>query len=154
EMVEPGQIIASEPRVERGQELHARYGVRHTTNNLEAATQADLLVLAVKPQVLETVLPEIRVGARTCSLVLSIVAGVPIRVISDGLATPYVVRAMPNTPARIGQGISVWTATPEVPEEQRRLAQALLQALGDEIYMQDEDYLDMATALSGTGPAY
>ncbi len=154
EMVEPGQIIASEPRVERGQELHARYGVRHTTNNLEAATQADLLVLAVKPQVLETVLPEIRVGARTCSLVLSIVAGVPIRVISDGLANPYVVRAMPNTPARIGQGISVWTATPEVPEEQRRLAQALLQALGDEIYMQDEDYLDMATALSGTGPAY
>src|SRR5690554_6874120 len=102
EMVEPGQIIASEPRVERGQELHARYGVRHTTNNLEAATQADLLVLAVKPQVLETVLPEIRVGARTCSLVLSIVAGVPIRVISDGLANPYVVRAMPNTPARIG----------------------------------------------------
>lgn len=154
DMVEPQQIIASEPRVERGEELAERYGVRFTTDNLEATTQADLLVLAVKPQVLEDVLPEIRTGARTCSLVLSIVAGVPIRTIADGLANPYVVRAMPNMPARIGQGISVWAATPEVPDDQRQLAQALLQALGQEIYVRDEDYLNMATALSGTGPAY
>jgi pyrroline-5-carboxylate reductase len=154
DLVTPTQIIASDPREERGQELGERYGVRHTTDNLAAATQADILVLSVKPQVLDNVLPEVRGGARTCSLVLSIVAGAPIRMIADGLANPCVVRVMPNTPARIGQGISVWTATAEVPDRQRDQARLLLQAFGQEIFVSDEDYLDMATALSGTGPAY
>ncbi len=154
DLVTPTQIVASDPREERGQELTERYGVRHTTDNLAAATQADILVLSVKPQVLDHVLPEVRGGARTCSLVLSIVAGAPIRMIADGLANPCVVRVMPNTPARIGQGISVWTATAEVPERQRDQARLLLQAFGQEIFVGDEDYLDMATALSGTGPAY
>ncbi len=154
DLVSPTQIVASDPREERGQELTERYGVRHTTDNLAAATQADILVLSVKPQVLDHVLPEVRGGARTCSLVLSIVAGAPIRMIADGLANPCVVRVMPNTPARIGQGISVWTATAEVPERQRDQARLLLQAFGQEIFVGDEDYLDMATALSGTGPAY
>jgi pyrroline-5-carboxylate reductase len=153
-MVRPEQIIASDPRIERGEELAAGYGVRSTTNNLEAATKADILVLSVKPQVLDEVLPEVRGGARTCSLVVSIVAGAPIRMIADGLANPCVVRVMPNTPARIGQGISVWTATPEVPDAQREQARLLLKAFGEEIFVKDEDYLDMATALSGTGPAY
>ena len=154
DLVTPTQIVASDPREERGQELTERYGVRHTTDNLAAATQADILVLSVKPQVLDHVLPEVRGGARTCSLVLSIVAGAPIRMIADGLANPCVVCVMPNTPARIGQGISVWTATAEVPERQRDQARLLLQAFGQEIFVGDEDYLDMATALSGTGPAY
>jgi len=153
-MVRPDQIIAADPRIERGEELAASYGVQFTTNNLEAATRADILVLSVKPQVLDEVLPEVRGGARTCSLVVSIVAGAPIRMIADGLANPCVVRVMPNTPARIGQGISVWTATPEVPDTQREQARQLLKALGEEIFVKDEDYLDMATALSGTGPAY
>jgi pyrroline-5-carboxylate reductase len=153
-IVEPGQMIAADPRIERGDELSARYGVQFTTNNLEAATKANILVLSVKPQVLDEVLPEVRGGARTCSLVLSIVAGAPIRMIADGLANPCVVRVMPNTPARIGQGISVWTATPEVPEAQREQARLLLKAFGEEIFVKDEDYLNMATALSGTGPAY
>jgi pyrroline-5-carboxylate reductase len=153
-LVEPEQIIAADPHTERGAYLVERYGVRFTTDNLAAGTQADILVLSVKPQVLERVLPEVRGGARTCSLVLSIVAGASIRQIADGLANPCVVRVMPNTPARIGQGISVWTATAEVPERQRDHARLLLRALGKEIYVDDESYLDMATALSGTGPAY
>ncbi|MBN1564260.1 MAG: pyrroline-5-carboxylate reductase [Anaerolineae bacterium] len=153
-LVEPDQIIVSDPRPERRAELEARYGIQTTTNNLDAATKGDILVLAVKPQVLDVVLPEVRGGARTCSLVLSIVAGTAIKSISDGLANPSVVRVMPNTPAQIGQGISVWTATNEVPEAQRQQAALLLQALGEEIFVTDEGYLDMATALSGTGPAY
>lgn len=153
-LVGASQIIAADPHDARVDELRARYGVRGTTSNLEAATQADILVLSVKPQVMERVLPEVRGGARTCSLVLSIVAGAPIRLIADGLANASVVRVMPNTPARIGQGISVWTATHEVPPAQREQARLLLTALGKEIYVDDEDYLDMATALSGTGPAY
>jgi pyrroline-5-carboxylate reductase len=154
QLIAPEQIIVSEPRAERRQELTERYGVQTTDDNLDAATKGDILVLAVKPQVLDVVLPEVRGGARTCSLVLSIVGGASIKLISDGLANPSVVRVMPNTPAQIGQGISVWTATNEVPEAQRNQARALLQALGEEIFVTDEDYLDMATALSGTGPAY
>lgn len=153
-LIGAGQIIAADPHQARLDDLQARYGVRTTTDNLTAATQADVLVLSVKPQVLERVLPEVRGGARTCSLVLSIVAGAPIRQIADGLANASVVRVMPNTPAQIGQGISVWTATNEVPPAQREQARLLLTALGKEIYVDDEDYLDMATALSGTGPAY
>lgn len=153
-LVAPAQIIAADPRPERLAEIQARYGVQTTTDNLDAATRADILVLAVKPQVLDEVLLEVRPGARTCSLVLSIVAGAPIRRIADGLANASVVRVMPNTPARIGQGMSVWTATQEVPEQQREQARALLLALGEEVFVKDEDYLDMATALSGTGPAY
>jgi pyrroline-5-carboxylate reductase len=85
---------------------------------------------------------------------VSIVAGAPIRMIADGLANASVVRVMPNTPARIGMGMSVWTATSEVRETERNQARALLMALGEEVFVKDEDYLDMATALSGTGPAY
>jgi len=154
QMIAPERLIAADPRPERLEELRALYGVRTAAENLDAATQADILVLSVKPQVLDEVLPEIRGGARTCSLVVSIVAGAPIRLIADGLANASVVRVMPNTPARIGQGISVWTATAEVPEAQREQARRLLRAFGEEIFVKDEDYLDMATALSGTGPAY
>lgn len=153
-LVSPDQIMVADPRPERGQELVERYAIQYTDSNLDAATWGDILVLAVKPQVLDVVLPEVRGGARTCSLVLSIVAGASIKQIADGLANASVVRVMPNTPAQIGQGISVWTATTEVPPAQRRQAQALLQALGEDVFVTDEGYLDMATALSGTGPAY
>ncbi|MFO7322946.1 MAG: pyrroline-5-carboxylate reductase [Chloroflexota bacterium] len=153
-LIEPAQIIAADPREDRGRELSARYGIRSTTNNVEAAEAANVLVLAVKPQVFGQVARVVRGHAAGASLVLSILAGVRIRTISDGLLNPSVVRAMPNTPAQIGQGITVWTATPEVQERQREQARALLGALGEELFTEDEKYLDMATALSGTGPAY
>ncbi len=153
-VIEPGQIIAAEPRDERGRELVERYGIRTTTDNAEAAREADVLALAVKPQVIPKVLPGLRPVAHHARLILSICAGVSIRTISDGLANPNVVRAMPNTPGMIGQGISVWTATPEVPEPQIEQARAILSALGEEVLVDGEEYLDMATALSGTGPAY
>lgn len=153
-LLQPDQIIAADPRPERGDELTSRYGVRFTSDNAEAAQQANVLVLSVKPQVLEYVMPGIRGVAHTTELVLSILAGVKIQTIANGLANPSVVRAMPNTPAQIAQGITVWTATPEVLEPQRAQARALLGALGEELYMDHENYLDMATALSGTGPAY
>jgi pyrroline-5-carboxylate reductase len=136
-MVEPDQIIAADPRLDHLDALRARYHVGSTTDNLDAATRADILVLSVKPQVLDEVLHEVRSGARTCSLVVSIVAGAPIKKIADGLANACVVRVMPNTPARIGQGISVWTATAEVPETQREQARMLLQAFGEEIFVKE-----------------
>lgn len=154
QLVASSQIIASDTRDERVKELEGRYGLKGTTDNNHAAEAADILVLSVKPQVLAEVMPEVRRGAHSSKLVLSIIAGARIRTIADGVANASVVRAMPNTPAQIGQGITVWTATPEVLPPQRQQAEALLGALGDQIFVDDERYLDMATALSGTGPAY
>lgn len=148
------QIIAADPREERVKELIAKYGLKGTTDNDSAALDADILVLSVKPQVLNEVMPEIRHGAHSSKLILSIIAGAKIKTIADGVANPSVVRAMPNTPAQIGQGITVWTATPEVQPPQLEQARALIGALGDQIFLDDERYLDMATALSGSGPAY
>lgn len=153
-LLPPERIIASGPRPERGEELNRRYGVRGTTDNREAAAQADVVVLSVKPQVIPRVLEELRGVIPEGALVLSIAAGVPTRAIAEGLGVGAVVRAMPNTPAQVGMGMTVWTATPGVTEAQREAARAILGALGEEIYTDDEGDLDRATALSGTGPAY
>ena len=153
-IVEPGQIIAAGPRPERAEKLHERHAIEVTTDNRIAAEKGQIVVLSVKPQVLNDVMPEIRGHLRRQDMVVSIIAGMPIEVIANGLAHAAVVRAMPNTPAQIGQGITVWTVTPEVSESQKQPAQAILGSLGQEVFVEDEDYLDMATALSGTGPAY
>jgi pyrroline-5-carboxylate reductase len=152
--VSPQQIIAAGPRAERGQELAERYSVRWTVDNEDAAEQGDLIILSVKPQVLKTVIPQVRGHLRRQNLILSIVAGAPLRLLADGMAHAAVVRAMPNTPGQIGQGITVWIPSHEVSPGLREEARLILSALGEEICVDDEDYLDMATALSGTGPAY
>jgi pyrroline-5-carboxylate reductase len=153
-IVGPDCIYAADPLPERQEDLRQRYGIHVTGNNAEAAEAAHVIVLATKPQNLYDVTPGIRGHLRRQDLLLSILAGTPIRKLADGVAHAAVVRAMPNTPAQIGEGMTVWTATPEVTEEQRAQAQAILGAFGQEIYVSDESYLDMATALSGTGPAY
>jgi pyrroline-5-carboxylate reductase len=149
-----GRISASGPRKSRALELNQRYGVAATTDNREAVEAADIVVLSVKPQVLPTVLRELNGAIYPEALVLSIVAGMRVATVSEGLQHRAVVRAMPNTPAKIGQGMTVWTASQEVSEAQYRQASALLQAMGYEKYVEDEGMLDMATAVSGTGPTY
>ncbi len=153
-LVRPEGIIASGPRETRGKELAGRYHVRTTTNNREAAKEAHIVVLSVKPQVLPKVLPELRGHLQPDALILSIVAGARIGSIKRGLEQDRIVRAMPNTPAQLGKGMTVWTATAQVDPRRRTQARAILGALGEELYVDDETYLDMATALSGTGPAY
>jgi pyrroline-5-carboxylate reductase len=153
-LVTPEKVIASGPRPERGQELSERFGVRTTTDNVEAVTGADVVVLSVKPQVLCPVLEELGGHVAPKALVVSIVAGAKMETIRRMLDTPAVVRVMPNTPAQIGMGISVWAATQATSERQHTQALTILRALGEEIFVDDESYLDMATALSGTGPAY
>ena len=154
DIVAPEQIIVADPMAERLDDLRGRYGIRATVSNAEAAESGQVIVLSVKPQNLAEVMPGIRGHLRRQDLLLSILAGTPIRKLADGVAHAAVVRAMPNTPAQIGQGMTVWTATPEVTTDQRGQAQAILGALGVELFVGDEGYLDMATALSGTGPAY
>jgi pyrroline-5-carboxylate reductase len=154
-LVPAENIIASGPRPERGTELEDRYHIRVTEDNAAAANQRDIVVLSVKPQFVDEVLEELRGGAiKPKGLLLSIVAGTTIGRIARGLNHQAIVRVMPNTPAQVGMGMSVWTATPETEEAQRAQARTILAALGEELYMDHEDYLDMATALSGTGPAY
>jgi pyrroline-5-carboxylate reductase len=152
--VTPEQVIASGPRPERGEELAARHGVRTTTDNLVAVTDADIVVFAVKPQVLPSVLAELCERIRPDGLVFSIVAGMPMAAIRAGCRHDTVVRAMPNTPAQLGQGMTVWTASPAVSDGQRAQAQAILRTMGLEMYVTHEDALNMATAVSGTGPTY
>jgi pyrroline-5-carboxylate reductase len=154
QVARPELLLAAGPRPERGEKLQRLYGVVPFTDNCQAAGQADVVVLSVKPQKLNVVLDELKGQIQPHALVLSIVAGAPMERIAAGLLHPLVVRSMPNTPAQIGEGITVWTAAPQVTDEQREMARTILAALGEEIYVEEEGYLDMATALSGTGPAY
>jgi pyrroline-5-carboxylate reductase len=152
-LADPKNITVSGPRGERGVELNKKYGIKHTIDNAEAAHHADVVVLSVKPQRLTEVMKGLK-GVRPDALVLSIIAGATIKKISSGLKHKAIVRSMPNTPGQIGEGITVWAASKDVTEEQRKMARALLSAMGEEVFVEDESYLDMATALSGSGPAY
>lgn len=153
-LIDPKHIIATDPHEQRGAELVERYGLVFTTDNVKAAEVADVLVLSIKPQVMSVVLPGILGHVKHGALVLSIAAGVKIKRIAKGCGNPSVVRAMPNTPGQIGAGITVWAATPEVTEEQRLWTEAVLGALGETLYVDNEKFMDMATALNGSGPSY
>lgn len=154
QLVAPTQIVGSEPRPERREELVGLYGVRMVASNVEAASQADVILLSVKPQTLSRVGRELAPHLRPGQLVVSIVAGATCKVLTTLLRHRSVVRSMPNTPAQIGRGVTVWYATPEVTDEQQEQARTLLQALGTESQAEDERFVEMATAVSGTGPAY
>jgi len=154
QLVTAERITTSDPLEQRRAYLSQELGVRVSDSNSEAIAVADIAVLAVKPQVLGSVLAELAGRISPDTLVLSIVAGAKIETIRDALGAKSIVRVMPNTPGQIGEGIAVWTATSGTTEAQRLQAQAIVGALGEEIYVEKERYLDMATALSGSGPAY
>ena len=153
-LAKPQNLMASDARQQRAEELHQKYGVHPFTDNNKAVEFVDVVVLSVKPQRLTEVLQGLKSAIQENALVLSIVAGATIAKISTGLAHAAVVRSMPNTPAQISQGITVWMASEAVSEAQKKTAATILGALGQEVNVDDESYLDMATALSGTGPAY
>ncbi|TVR18963.1 MAG: pyrroline-5-carboxylate reductase [Anaerolineaceae bacterium] len=152
--ITPDRIIATDPYLQRGEELMSRYGIRFTVHNDEAAQQADIVVLSVKPQVMSRVYPDIGGLLKPSAMVLSIAAGVKLSAIQKGCQIQNVVRAMPNTPGQIGEGMTVWAATEQVNEQQRYRAEMVLGALGETLYVNDEKFLDMATALNGSGPSY
>ncbi|PIP47900.1 MAG: pyrroline-5-carboxylate reductase [Chloroflexi bacterium CG23_combo_of_CG06-09_8_20_14_all_45_10] len=143
-------------RQSRRELLSREYGVSTLADNRKAIEGADLIILAVKPQDLAQAMEEILKAdsLQPTALVLSIVAGASLSTLQHGLNHPGIIRAMPNMPGQIGEGVTVWTATTEVNQKQREMAQSVLGALGEQIYVADEKYLDMATALSGSGPAY
>jgi len=150
----PETAWVSDVKAERRRLLKQKYRVSATEDNQEAAKKGDIVVLAIKPQNLAEAMSGLSGQLKPNQLVLSIIAGARINTLCQGLNHRCIVRAMPNTPAQIGEGISVWTATPEVTSQQKRRAGSILSTMGKEIYVDDEKYLDMATAVSGSGPAY
>lgn len=150
----PEAVWVSDIKEERRQHLKQKCGVTVTEDNRKATDKSDIIVLAIKPQNLAEVMPELSGHLKSTQLILSIIAGVRINTLCQGLNHRHVVRVMPNTPVQIGEGISVWTATTEVTKPQKEWTSAILGAMGKEIYVDDEKYLDMATAVSGSGPAY
>ena len=153
-LVEPGQVVASHPRAERRDELMAAHGIRTVSSNPEAVEGADVVILAIKPQMLARVGREIGPHLRPGQLVLSVLAGATTTALTAALGHGEVVRSMPNTAARLGKGMTVWFATPEVSAEQRSQAAELLGVLGAQLEVDDEKLVAMATAVSGTGPTY
>ncbi|GAC1338279.1 MAG: pyrroline-5-carboxylate reductase [Candidatus Dormibacteria bacterium] len=154
QLADPARVICSHPREERRAELVSRHGVTAVASNAEAVADADVVLLAVKPQLLPRVMPELREVLAPDQLVLSVVAGASTAALGGGLNHPAVVRSMPNTPSQIGAGVTVWFATPSVTERGRSLVRTMLGALGREFEVNDERQVAMATAVSGTGPTY
>src|ERR1043166_1237966 len=165
-LVSPDNIVGSHPREARREELHVKYGIEMVEHNREAAVTAapaadteasqtgSLVILAVKPQRLLKVLGEVKGSIHPDQLIVSVVAGAKIQTITDELLHAAVVRAMPNTPAQIGKGVTAWTASAAVSEQQQTYVRALLEALGKTVHVENERQVDMAAALSGTGPTY
>jgi pyrroline-5-carboxylate reductase len=161
-LVGPEQIAGSHPRQSRREEMHVKYGIEMFENNRDAVTevspetpdQSSIIVLAVKPQRLNGVLQQLKGSLVKEQLVVSIVAGAKIETIAEELVHVSIVRTMPNTPAQIGEGVTAWTASAGVSEEQENQVCAMLEALGKTVRVENERQIDMATALSATGPTY
>ena len=158
-LVQPAQIVATHPRENRRKELGEKYGIEVFEENAAAVenireNENSIVVLCVKPQRSKGVLEELKGVVTANQLVASIIAGVRIETISEALDNKRIVRAMPNTPSQIGAGITAWTCTEDVSDEERSQIKALLTALGKELHVETENMIDMATSLSATGPTY
>lgn len=152
--LDPQNIIVADPWTERVKELEKAYGVRGTGDNNTAAAAADIIILAVKPQHFSQVASDIQGKGNAAVLLISIMAGVSLDQLRKETGRSSVVRSMPNTPAQIAKGITVWTGSPSMTVAHQEETKAVLQSLGEDVYVDEERYLDMATALSGTGPGY
>lgn len=153
-LLDASRVTCSHPRAERREALASKHGVKVTPDNIAAVEDADIVLVAVKPQMLAAVMAEVRGSLRADQLVISVVAGASTHALSEGLRHAAVVRSMPNTPAQIGKGVTVWYATDSVDDRRREQVRAMLAALGREFEVHDERQVAMATAVSGTGPTY
>ncbi len=151
---DPGRsVVVSDPVPEQ----LARFAdtpVRTTLDNMDAVAGASIVVLAVKPQVMEGVARELAGAIQPQQLVVSIAAGVTVSALRSWLGSSAIVRCMPNTPALVGKGVTGLYGDAGVSEAQRSEAEELLRAVGDAVWFEEEGELDAVTALSGSGPAY
>jgi len=155
-------MVGSHPREARREELYAKYGIQMFEANREAVEAAypqdsstgSIVILAIKPQRLAKVLAELKGAIDKDQVVVSVVAGAKIETIADELLHGAIIRTMPNTPAQVGEGVTAWTSSAAVSEAQEQQVRAMLEALGKTVRVENERQIDMATALSATGPTY
>jgi pyrroline-5-carboxylate reductase len=152
-VVAADRVLASNRRASRSAELAERYGIVASTDNAMVAAEADIVVLSVKPQTLATVLRELKGKVNPEATVLSIVAGARTGLLQRGLGHERVARCMPNLPCRIRQGMTVWAAPADTPEDHTARIETVLGVMGEVIRVTDESHVDRATAVNGTGPA-
>ncbi|MEX0785615.1 MAG: pyrroline-5-carboxylate reductase [Dehalococcoidia bacterium] len=153
-VVRAADVTVSDVAEARREHLASSYGVTVTSDNTEAVRGADVVLLAVKPQDFSEVAAGLKGKLEGGATAVSIMAGVPMRRIADELGLAAVVRVMPNTAAFVGEAMSVWMASAPVSEDARKAVAALLGAAGREREVSDETYVDMATAVSGSGPGF
>ena len=153
---DPARIRVADNSHKRLQQLSQQFPISTGTDNCDAADQTDIIVLAVKPQVMKSVALELAsLVARQQPLVISIAAGIPAGALGNWLGkSTAIVRTMPNTPAMVQSGATALYANEHVSEEQRSIAESILRAVGVAIWVEDEAQMDAVTALSGSGPAY
>ncbi|MHC8329497.1 pyrroline-5-carboxylate reductase [Pseudomonas sp. LB1P83] len=152
--LDAAQIRASDPGAETRAKVQAEHGIEVFADNADAIQDADVVVLAVKPQAMKAVCEAIRPSLKPNQLVVSIAAGITCASMNNWLGAQPIVRCMPNTPALLRQGVSGLFATAEVNAEQRQQAEELLSAVGIALWLNEEQQLDAVTAVSGSGPAY
>lgn len=153
---DPARIRVADTSTQRLEQLEQQFSIKTTTSNTDAIDQADIMVLAVKPQVIKSVAQELAdIVAQQQPLVISIAAGIPASALGNWLGkSTAIVRAMPNTPSMVQSGATALYANANVNEDQRSVAESILRAVGVVIWVDDEAQMDAVTALSGSGPAY
>ena len=150
----PSDLVACDISPQRREHIRTTYGIAVAESASDAIADAQIILLAVKPQEFSAVARTMHGALRSGQTVASIMAGIRLEQLRSGLGHDAVVRIMPNTPAQIGEGVSVWTDTPAVTDEGRGMVRQILSALGTEIYVSEEKYIDMATAVSASGPGF
>ena len=153
-LLAPADIIVADVDSNRLEELKSAYGVRVTQDAKEAVRISNIVIVAVKPQIMEDILNVIAGTVTPAKLVISIAAGIPIELIKKTLKKGvHIIRTMPNTPALVGEGITALAAGPDVTEEEWAAARRIFDAVGLTVVVQ-EGMMDAVTGLSGSGPAY
>ena len=150
----PKEIWVGEVVKSRREYLSSTYGINAIDNNIEAINESELIVLSIKPQDVSSVSQVIQNRISNHQTVVSIIAGATINTLMESTGHSKIIRIMPNTPAQIGSGMSVWTASDDVDASHIELTKTILSTIGEEIYVYEEKYLDMSTGLSASGPAY
>ncbi len=153
-LVTPDDLSVADVIAERVESLNARHRIRGARTNVEVSEKSDYLIIALKPQDFDKAAPALSGHIEAGVTAVSIMAGVPLARLTGLLDHAAFVRAMPNTPAQIGQGMTVWTATESVTEEARGDVGHIFETMGRQAFVADERYIDMVTAVSGSGPGY
>jgi pyrroline-5-carboxylate reductase len=153
-LVSTKNILISEPLKIRRDYLKEKFGIKTTSENLKTIKSADFLILCIKPQDLSIVSKELKNKIDSKIILLSILAGMKIESLTSQLGHKKIIRAMPNIPAQIGKGMIAWTHSNDINDNELKLTKTILKTLGKEIHFNNQKQIDIATSISGSGPAY